>query len=115
MLGGEAAFAHPLVRDVNGVWVSRQESLWVREFVRLTREKTSVDAATDAKLNDYLALERKWLIEDFKKLPPDLVLVDNLRNDWGAWARADAEVSQLLKPYTLVRSVEGIDILRRNE
>ncbi len=115
VLSGEAAIGHPLVRDIDGVWVSRQENLWIREFVRLTREKTVVDAATDAKLNDYLALERKWLIEDFKKLPPDLVLVDNLRNDWGAWARADAEVSQLLKPYTFVRSVEGIDILRRNE
>jgi hypothetical protein len=115
VLSGEAAIGHPLVRDVGGVWVSRQENLWIREFVRLTRERTVVDAATDAKLNDYLALERKWLIEDFKKLPPDLVLVDNLRNDWGAWARADAEVSQLLKPYALVRSVEGIDILRRNE
>jgi hypothetical protein len=115
VLSGEAAIGHPLVRDVNGVWVSRQENLWIREFVRLTRERTVVDAATDAKLNDYLALERKWLIEDFKKLPPDLVLVDNLRNEWGAWARADAEVSQLLKPYTFVRSVEGIDILRRNE
>jgi hypothetical protein len=115
VLSGEAAIGHPLVRDINGVWVSRQENLWIREFVRLTRERTVVDAATDAKLNDYLALERKWLIEDFKKLPPDLILVDNLRNGWGAWARADAEVSQLLKPYTFVRSVEGIDILRRNE
>ena len=115
VLSGEAAIGHPLVRDINGVWVSRQENLWVREFVRLTRERTVVDAATDAKLNDYLALERKWLIEDFKKLPPDLVLVDNLRNDWGAWARADAEVSQLLDSYTRVRSVEGIDILRRKE
>ena len=115
VLSGEAAIGHPLVRDINGVWVSRQENLWIREFVRLTRERTFVDAATDAKLNGYLALERKWLIEDFRKLPPDLVLVDNLRDGWGAWARADAEVSQLLEPYTLVRSVEGIDILRRKE
>ena len=114
VLSGEAAIGHPLVRDVGGVWVSRQENLWIREFVRLTRERTVVDAGTDAKLKDYLALERKWLIEDFKKLPPDLVLVDNLRSEWGAWARADTEVSELLKPYTLVRSVEGIDILRRN-
>jgi hypothetical protein len=42
-------------------------------------------------------------------------MVDNLRGEWGAWARADAEVSALLKPYTLVRTVEGIDILRRNK
>ena len=113
MLSGEAAIGHPLVRDVGGVWVSRQSNLWLREFVRLTRETTSVDAATDARLNDYLALERRWLIEDFRKLPPDIVLVDNLRDGWGDWARADAEISELLKPYALVRSVEGIDILRR--
>jgi hypothetical protein len=115
VLSGEAAIGHPLVRDINGIWVSRQENLWIREFVRLTRERTVVDAATEAKLKDYLALERKWLIEDFKKLPPDIVMVDNLRGEWGAWARADAEVSALLKPYTLVRTVEGIDILRRNK
>jgi len=115
MLSGEAALGHPLVRDVGGVWVSRQENLWLRSFTRVTRERTSVDAATDARLNGYLALERKWLIEDFRKLPPDIVLVDNLRDGWGDWARADAELSQLLKPYSPVRSVEGVDILRRTE
>ena len=31
------------------------------------------------------------------------------------WVRADAELSQLFKPYSLVRTVEGIDILRRTE
>jgi len=115
MLSGEAALGHPLVRDVGGVWVSRQENLWLRSFTRVTRERTSVDAATDARLNGYLALERKWLIEDFRKMPPDIVLVDNLRDGWGDWARADAELSQLLKPYSLVRSVQGVDILRRTE
>ena len=115
VLSGEAAIGHPLVRDIGGVWVSRQENLWIREFVRLTRERTLVDAAADAKLNGYLALERNWLVEDFRKLPPDIVLIDNPRNGWGAWARADAEISQLLKPYSLVRSVDGIDILRRND
>jgi hypothetical protein len=115
VLSGEAAIGHPLVRDIDGIWVSRQENLWIREFVRLTREKTSVNEAADAKLSEYLALERQWLIEDFQKLPPDIVLVDNLRDGWGDWARADAEVSRLLKPYTHVRSVDGIDVLLRTQ
>jgi hypothetical protein len=115
VLSGEAAIGHPLVRTLHGVWVSRQENLWIREFVRLTRENNVIDPQTDAKLNAALALERAWLIEDFKKLSPDVVLVDNLRNGWGAWARADPELSQLLRPYTLVQSIEGIDILRRTE
>jgi hypothetical protein len=115
VLSGEAAIGHPLVRMLYGVWVSRQENLWIREFVRLTRENNRIDAQTDAKLNAYLAQERTWLIEDFKRLPPDVVLVDNLRDDWGSWARADLELAQLLKPYVLVQSIEGIDILRRAE
>lgn len=115
MLSGEAALGHPLVRDVGGVWVSRQENLWLRVFTRITREKTVVDAATDARLNEYLALERQWLIEDFKKLPPDIILVDNLRDQWGDWMRADAELTELFKPYALVRSVEGVDILKRTD
>lgn len=115
VLSGEAAIGHPLVRDLGGTWVSRQENLWIREFVRLTRERTTVDAATDERLNADLALERKWLIEDFKKLPPDIVLIDDLRDRWGDWARADAELAQLLKPYSPVGSVDGVEILRRTE
>ncbi|WP_315723225.1 MULTISPECIES: hypothetical protein [unclassified Bradyrhizobium] len=115
VLSGEAAIGHPLVRDIGGVWVSRQENLWIREFVRLTRERTSVDAATDARLNAYLALERNWLVEDFRNGNPDLVLVDNLRGGWGDWARADAELPELLKSYRLVGTVEGVDILERAE
>lgn len=115
VLSSEAAIGHPLVRDIGGVWVSRQENLWIRAFVRLTRERTSVDAPTNARLNEHLALERSWLIEDFRKLPPDVVLVDNLRDGWGDWARADAELLQLLRPYRVVGSVEGVDILERTE
>jgi hypothetical protein len=114
MLSGEAVIGHPLVRTLQGVWVSRQENLWVREFVRLTRENGPIDPRTDARLDTYLALERNWLIEDFKKQPPDVILVDNLRDGWGAWARSDAELAALLKPYTLSQTIDGIDILRRN-
>ena len=112
VLSGEAAIGHPLVRNIGGAWVSRQEGLFIREYVRLMREKTLADAATEPRLKDYLALERNWLIEDFRKMPPDIVLVDNLRDGWGDWARADAELSHLLKPYVLVDSVKGIDIRR---
>ena len=115
VLSGEAAIGHPLVRTLHGTWVSREENLWIREFVRLTREHNVIDPPTDVKLNGYLALERSWLIEDFKKLPPDIVLVDNLRDGWGDWAHADSELTRLLRPYVLVRTVQGIDILRRVE
>ena len=65
-------------------------------------------------MNGYIALERQWLIEGFKRLPPDVVLIDNLRDGWGERAKADAELAQFLKPYVFVQTIEGIDILRRS-
>jgi hypothetical protein len=113
VMSGEAAIGHPLVRTLHGVWVSRQECLWIRTFTRVVHERTTVNADLDARLNGYVALERQWLIEDFKRLPPDVVLIDTLRDGWGERAKADAELAQLLRPYALVQSIEGIDILRR--
>jgi len=113
VMSGEAAIGHPLVRTLHGVWVSRQECLCIRTFARVVHERTTVDVDLDARLNGYIALERQWLIEDFKRLPPDVVLVDNLRDGWGERVKADAELAQLLRPYVLVQTVEGIDILRR--
>jgi len=115
MLSGEAVIGHPLVRDLDGVWVSRQPTLWVREIVRRLRQKGAVDPQTDARFDFYLARERAGLIEDFTRQPPDIVLVDNLSSDWGAWVKADPELTALLKPYTLAQTVHGIDILRRND
>jgi hypothetical protein len=113
VMSGEAAIGHPLVRTLHGVWVSRQECLCIRTFARVVHERTTVDADLEARLNGYIALERQWLIEDFKRLPPDVVLVDNLRDGWGERVKTDVELAQLLRPYVLVQTVEGIDILRR--
>jgi hypothetical protein len=113
VMSGEAAIGHPLVRTLHGVWVSRQECLCIRTFARVVHERTAVDADLETRLNAHVALEQRWLIEDFKRLPPDVVLIDNLRDGWGERAKTDAELAQLLKPYALVQTIEGIDILRR--
>ncbi|WP_295849027.1 hypothetical protein [Tardiphaga sp.] len=113
MLGGAATLGHPMVRNLRGHWVSRQEALLIREIVRRARETTRFDAATSARLDSYAQRERDDLVEDFRKQPPDVVLVDNDHTDWGAWAAADPELSALLKPYERVRTIHAIDILRR--
>ena len=113
MLSGAATIGHPLVRDVGGTWVSRQEALLIREIVRRARLDTTFDAATSARLDAQVARERDGLVEDFRKLPPDVVLVDNRDSDWSAWAAADPELNALLKPYRLVQTVNGIDVLQR--
>jgi hypothetical protein len=112
VLGSEPGIGHPLTRNLDGVWVSRQQGLWVRLFVGLLRRGGAVDPQTDARFDAYLARERAGLIEDFQKQPPDIILVDS-SGDWGAWALADPDLSVLLKPYRLTQSIDGIDILRR--
>ncbi len=113
MLSSEASIGHPLVRAVGGEWVSRQQGLWIREFVKRLRSDHLVDPQQDSKLDAYAARERAMLIEDFKKMPPTVILVDNLLSDWGTWLRTDPELSELLKPYKLSQTVQHIDILKR--
>ncbi len=112
VLSGEPSIGHPLVRAVDGQWVLSQQALWVKEYVdRLHR--ASSDPATDARRTADVVAERSRLIEAIKRNPPDVLLVDNLFDDWGDWLRADPELSQLLKPFRPVERVENIDILAR--
>ena len=113
MLSAAAVIGYPMVRTLHGTWVSRQEALWMREIVRRSRIDQSIDAQTAARLDVYVERERAGLIEDFRKQLPDVVLIDNQNSDWGRWAYADPEISVLLKPYRLVQTIEGIDILQR--
>jgi hypothetical protein len=104
-----------MVRELKGTWVSRQEALWVREIVRRARLNGTIDQATEDRLAGYVARERAGLIEDFRRQPPDVVLIDNQNSDWGNWAQGDAELSGLLKPYVPVQTIDGIEILRRSD
>ena len=115
VVSGEASIGHPLTRLVGGSWVSGQQDLWVHEFVARMRRERAVDAAASARFAAYEAAERARLIRDIKANPPDVVLVDNLLDDWGDWLKADPELSALLAPFHLVETVQKIDILARGE
>ncbi|MEH2494304.1 hypothetical protein V1294_000783 [Bradyrhizobium sp. AZCC 1678] len=113
MLSAAAVIGHPMVRELEGTWVSRQEAFWVREIVRRARMHGTIDSAMAARLEGYIARERAGIVEDFKKQPPDVVVIDNENSDWGNWVAADPELSALLKPYIPVNNINGIEILRR--
>jgi hypothetical protein len=98
---------------VGGEWVSRQQGLWVREFVRRLRSDHLVTPQEDGKLDAYVKRERAMLIEDIQRTPPTVILVDNQLSDWGAWLRDDPQLSEMLKPYKLSQTVQHIDILTR--
>jgi hypothetical protein len=113
MLSAANDIGHPTVRELGGTWVSRQQALWVREVVRRALRDGTIDQPTADRLATYVARERAGLIDDFRKQPPDVLVIDNQNSDWGSWAAADPELSVLLKPYVLVKNINGIEILRR--
>jgi hypothetical protein len=109
-ISGNAGIAHPLTRAVGGVWVSREQELLVASYDRYLRGTESPNPQTLANLDRYAAREREWLIADFRKYRPTIVLVDNFTDGWTSWAQASPELVDLLKGYRLSETVMGVDI-----
>jgi hypothetical protein len=107
----EPGLGHPLVRALNGTWVSRQQGLWVEAYIQYMRKHDIIGPQANPALEVYAARERAMLIEDIKRIEPTVVLVDNLTGDWSAWLQSHRDVADLLKDYRLEETVNGIDIL----
>ena len=107
----EPGLGHPLVRALDGVWVSRQQAIWVAGYLRHMRLHGQIDPQQEAVLNPYAERERALLIEDIRKNPPTVVLVDNLTGDWGAWLLANPDVADLLKDFRLAETVNSVELL----
>jgi hypothetical protein len=104
----EPGLGHPLVRALDGTWVSRQPGLWVAGYRQYMAQHGLPDPEQGAA---YAAGERAMLIEDFKRNRPTVVLVDNLTGKWGEWLQSNPDVAALLKSYRLRQTANGIDIL----
>jgi hypothetical protein len=114
VLSAAAVIGHPMVRTLQGTWISRQEAFWVREIVRRSQRDGTIDSQTARRLESYVERERAGIIADFRKQPPDVVLIDNQNSNWGEWVRSDPELKALLEPYVLVQTVDGVEILKRS-
>jgi len=107
---GEPGLGHPMVRALQGTWVSRQQALWVDGYLRTLRTDPARDPRRDAMLDRYGAREREMLIEDIRNNEPTVVLVDNFSDQWSGWLRDHPDVEGLLKDYRLVATVNDIEI-----
>ena len=108
----EAGLGHPLVRALNGTWVSRQQGLWIGTSLTYMRQQGMIGPQADPVLDGYAARERAMMIEDFNRVRPSVVLVDNLTGHWSAWLRSHPDVAGLLSDYRLAETIDGIDILK---
>jgi len=109
----DVAIGHPLVRDLGGVWALRMSHNWISSGVLVRRQHQTLDAATAAQLDAYEARERAMLADDIARSRPDVILVDRIWFDWGAWAREDPRLRELLGNYREADTVDGIAILAR--
>jgi hypothetical protein len=112
-ISGEGGMGHPLTRALGDTWGSREQNLWIAAHYRYLKKQGTPDPQTTAKLDAYAAVERQWLIADFHKAKPTIVLVDNLTDDWGGWLRSHPDVAGLLDNYRLAETFMGVDIMVR--
>jgi hypothetical protein len=109
----DSSLGHPLVRQVDGVWVGRVCSNWITIGVLLRRRSETLDAETAARLDAYEAFDRAILTEDIARSRPDVILVEKVYFDWDAWARSDPVLREQLEAYREAATVKGIVILQR--
>jgi hypothetical protein len=113
-LSGDPGFGHPLVRMLGGTWVSRQQALWVHLYADYLKRQGGLSADELARIDAQVARERANLIADFKRQPPDVIIVDTDTDNWRLWVDGDDEMIALLAPYRRVASIDGVaDILQR--
>ena len=77
------------------------------------RRNGPLAAEREAALEAHAARERAMLIEDIKRMPPTVVLVDDLTGHGSAWLAAHPDVAELLKDYHPVETVNRVAILTR--
>lgn len=113
-ISGEPGIGHPLVRALDGKWVSRQQGLWVATYAEYLRRNGPLPPEREAVLDVYAAREREMLIEDIRRTPPTVVLVDDLTGRGSAWLATHPDVAELLKGYRPAETINGVAILTLN-
>lgn len=108
-ISAEPGIGHPLVRALGGTWVSRQQALWVAAYLDVMRHHGPVAPG----LETYAARERAMLIEDTRRMPPDVVLVDDLTGQASALLQAHPELGSVLSQFRRVDSINDVGIWLR--
>lgn len=109
----EPGIGHPLTRAVGGSWVSRQQGLWIDTYLTVMRHGGMLDDVRAAAFEAYAERERQRLIDDIRRTPPTILIVDDLTGSASDWLRAHPDVAALLKDFQQVDSVNKVGIFTR--
>jgi len=124
LISDDVAVGHPLVRAVQGRWISHFGSLWVTEDAAIQRFAGGLDQAKKQRLAADVEAERQRVIGEIRDGKPDIVLIDERPGrilvgegggSWGDWVNADHDLSGLIAAnYRQAGSADGLAIYKRN-
>jgi hypothetical protein len=109
----DISVGHPLVRAVGGTWVAPGGSMWLIGGALWRRNHEALTPAQNAELDRYVALDRAMLIDTLRRRKPDLIVIQKAGTDWVTWARQDADINDLLKPYREAITTPEMLVLQR--
>ena len=104
---------HPLVRQIDGVWVRGQLCAQLLAAGAMLRENSSQPSEGErARLDSIIEFERQQLLADVRNGRPNVILVDtsllsSFPFDWLAWANSDPELRMELSRYREVEDVSA--------
>ena len=107
-LAEQLDFGHPLVRQVDGTWVGRQNALWITNCVDRILATTDRDDARRAKLLGYARQDREAFAADVAAGRPDVLVVENagLRR----WAEGQPELAGVFSAYRHVADAGDVEV-----
>ena len=113
VISGDIAHGHPLVRAVEGRWISAVCSLWIMNNAARLDKAGLIPPAAGMRIAAYVAADRARLIADIRDGKPGVILIHEADPAWTDWASADPEVKAELANYSRLNTVDGITIYKR--
>jgi len=111
MIGGDLAVAYPVTRQVGGLWVQRQHSLWISAGAPGILRAGRLGARDRATLATAVAADERMLIEDIAHGRPDAVLVQG--PEWMRWIARHPAVDRALTSYREVGRTNSTILLAK--
>ena len=97
---------------MEGTWVLGAPCLWVTSGALWSRAHETLSPEESAEIDRYIAADRALMIDALRR-NPDVIVIQKEPADWEKWARADAEIAALLKPYREAVTIPEMLVLRR--
>jgi hypothetical protein len=106
-LAEQLDLGHPLVRQLGGTWVGRQNCLWVTYAVRYLLNG-NVGEPRRSRLLRYKQADEAMFAEDVRRGQPDVILVETPGLE--SWARQEPQLAGLFESYHLAGRVKAVSI-----